>query len=250
MALRRLLYQAYWAVERVIAPGLAYSQDHYEQALTPYVTPQVAWLDVGCGHQILPSWRHRQERMLASSCRRLVGVDYDLASLRKHRTIRLRVRAHGSDLPFPTGSFDLVTENMVVEHLSNPAEGVKEIARVLKPSGAFLFHTPNAHSYTTWIARHIPHAFKPALVRLLEGRKEEDLFPTFYRANTVTEIERLAAAAGLEIERFDLVCTTAGFAMFLPLAVFELLWLRLLLMHRRFESLRTNIICALRKPKP
>lgn len=247
MALRRLLYQAYWAIQRAIAPGLADSQDQYKDALVPHVTPRVSWLDVGCGHRILRSWQYEQEQSLANSCRSVVGVEHDLASLRKHRTIRLKVRADTSALPLESGSFDLVTGNMVVEHLSNPTKAFGEIARVLKVGGLFLFHTPNARSYVTFIARHIPRALKPTLIRLLEGRREEDLFRTFYLVNTARDIERVASQAGFEIQHLEFVCSTASLAMVLPLALVELVWLRLLLRRQGLASFRPNIICTLRK---
>ena len=46
----RVLLRYYWKVERVLAPGLRYSQDSYEEVLREMVTSCTVWLDLGCGH--------------------------------------------------------------------------------------------------------------------------------------------------------------------------------------------------------
>jgi len=57
--------------------------------------------------------------------------------------------------------------------------GFRDIARVLKPGGVFLFKTPNkTHSMPT-LARLTPHRFHP-FVNRLRGRVEADAFPTRY----------------------------------------------------------------------
>jgi len=37
---------------------------------------------------------------------------------------------------------------------------LSEVRRILKPNGIFLFHTPNALSYATLMARMVPEALK------------------------------------------------------------------------------------------
>jgi ubiquinone/menaquinone biosynthesis C-methylase UbiE len=49
------------------------------------------------------------------------------------------VRAGAEDLPFDDASFDCVTATLVMCTMPNPGAGLEEIARVLKPGGAFLF---------------------------------------------------------------------------------------------------------------
>ena len=81
---------------------------------------------------------------------------------------------------------------------------------------------------------------------LLDGRTADDVFPAFYRANSRWRIEELARATGLRVEEFRLIVSDAMFAPVPPLAVLELLWLRLL-MTRPLRPLRTNIIAVLTK---
>jgi len=47
-----------------------------------------------------------------------------------------------------------------------------------------------------------PHRFHP-FVNRLRGRAETDTFPTRYRANTYSAVQRLAAASGFTVERLD-----------------------------------------------
>ena len=179
----------------------------------------------------------------------IVGMDYDLPSLQKHRSVPLRVRGHIDSLPFKDSHFDLVTANMVVEHLGDPALQFREIYRILRPGGIFLFHTPNAIGYPTLINKMVPEKLKHKLIYLLDGRQEEDVFVTHYRANTEKQIDALAQATGFDVEKFRLTVSDAVCALVPPIAVPELIYLRLL-MTEGCKNWRTNIITVLRKQPP
>src|SRR5438270_12099032 len=169
MQVKPFLFRIYWALEKVLAPGLRYSQALYEDALVTQVDSDTAWLDLGCGHQISPQWRAEQEQELVRRCKCVVGIDADRPSLVKHRTIRLKVAGNICRLPWRPESFTLVTANMVVEHLDAPRTQFAEIARVLKPGDVFIVHTPNRRGYATIAARLIPKRIKKKLVNLFEG---------------------------------------------------------------------------------
>lgn len=244
--MRKTLFKIYWAMRDVVAPGLDYSQHQYEAVLREHVGPAVEWLDVGCGHQILPPWRVEAERRLVASCKSVAGVDYDQPSLETHTSIGFRVRGDISRLPFADGSFDMVTANMVVEHLDDPETQFREVARVLRPGGVFIFHTPNASGYFTALTRRVPESWKGALIRALDGRAAGDVFKTHYRANTEEDVRRVAGASGLEVAEVRLILTDALFAVVPPLALVELAYIRLL-MSERMRRYRTNLIGVLRK---
>jgi len=80
---------------------------------------------------------------------------------------------------------------------NNPSEVFKEVIRVLKPDGVFLFKTPNKFHYMPTIARMTPHWFHQ-FINKLRGRAEIDTFHTLYRANTKKEVIKLAQQVGFK----------------------------------------------------
>lgn len=246
MNIRRISYNIYSSARKVIVPTLAHSQALYEKVLESHVTATTRWLDLGCGHQILPSWHLDAEKNLVKACDSVVGLDFDLGSLKTHKTIDRRVRGNIAELPFVDNHFDLVTANMVVEHLDKPEVQFREVYRVLKPGGLFLFHTPNALGYLTIGARLVPEVLKERLVYLLDGRNENDVFEAHYKANTRKRIGDLADASGFELVKMKMLVSEAGFMFVPPLAIPELFWIRIL-MTRSFKPLRTTIIAILKK---
>lgn len=246
MSLRERLYSLYRFFQRRITPGLQFSQYIYQQVLEAQVSPGSRWLDVGCGHQLLPPWRLQEERELVARPQRIIGLDPHFPSLLNHRTIALRVNADVARLPFADESFDLVTANMVVEHLADPASQFREIARVLKAGGSFVFHTPNRSGYLTQLAELIPEAIKPRLAYLLQGRKPEDVFPTHYRANDEAQIRQLANACGFEVRAVKMLVSSANLAMVFPLFLVELAWIRML-MRSSLRARRPYLIATLQK---
>jgi ubiquinone/menaquinone biosynthesis C-methylase UbiE len=246
MSLRDAFMAPYWYAERRLVPGLTFSQHLYENVLSEEVRPGELWLDVGCGRAILPQWRAANEAELVRRSALLVGIDYDILSLRENRSAAHRCRAELGGLPFCDATFELATANMVVEHLAEPQVQFSEIARVLRRGGRLIVHTPNSWGYPTVLARLIPDAPKRLLIRLLEGRAGKDVFPAYYRANTEAALRRLAQSTGFQVERLQHNLTTALTAVFFPLAVFELLLLRVL-RSGWAARFRPSLIAVLRK---
>jgi ubiquinone/menaquinone biosynthesis C-methylase UbiE len=204
------------------------------------------WLDLGCGHHLLPSWRATEEKELIKRAALTAGIDSNFGSLSQHRTIKSLIRGTIGRLPFKDNSFDIATSNMVFEHLDDPGAQLEEVLRILKPGGLLIFHTPNVHSYTVVLAKTIPAKLKDKLVYILEGRREVDVFPTYYRFNSFKRIGEIAEKAGFSEHSLKMICSSANFAVFPPAALLELLLIRILL-TRRLKYFRTNIIGILKK---
>lgn len=99
-------------------------------------------LDIGCGGGGLL----RLMLSLAPDVR-FTGVDYSSASVRKTRRLNRKAVREGrlvveeasvSSLPFDAHTFDLVTSSESLYFWPNPAEELKEVARVLKPGGTLM----------------------------------------------------------------------------------------------------------------
>lgn len=98
-------------------------------------------LDVGCGAGFLTSY-------LAKKGHHVSGVDLSEKSLaiakQNDTTMSIQYQlATGYDLPFPDGTFDVVTAMDMLEHVEKPELVIKEASRVLKKGGLFFFHTFN-----------------------------------------------------------------------------------------------------------
>lgn len=249
--LRDYCYKLYWKLESKLVPGLRNSQYIYADKLSELVPTGGRWLELGCGHQILPSWMgsaQATEKRLVQRPTLVVGLDPTFSSLQHHQTIAARVVALVEHLPFQSGYFDLVTANMVMEHIGDPASALREIHRILGDHGLFLFHTTNVKNYKFAASRFIPQRLKNKLIFFLEGRAEEDVFPTTYKINTVSAIEETARAHGFEVLELLSISSTAATAVIPPLAFFELLVIRLLAFDFAAKY-RSNLIVVLRKQR-
>jgi ubiquinone/menaquinone biosynthesis C-methylase UbiE len=244
--MRKLLFRLYWRLEKIFFPELKFSQYHYYDVLKARIPQACDWLDIGCGHHVLAEWMIGEQAELAARSRRFVGIDLDWSGLVKNPVIHHRIFGNAEALPLQSQSFDVVTANMVVEHLDRPDIVLAEVRRVLRPNGLFIFHTPNSRCLVIRVARITPQRLKILLAAVLEQRKEEDVFPTRYRMNTLAQIRSLSCKAGLYLEELRSVSTSAVTAMLGPVVIIELLYLRML-QRERFQDLRSNLIAVLRK---
>jgi SAM-dependent methyltransferase len=232
-----------------LTPWLRSSQEEYFSRLEALVKPGMRILDIGCGREFLLSWLEpeRSRRWAATlDTATVFGVDPHLPSLKGNRS-RLVACAIADALPLGNSRFDLVTANMVVEHLGAPDLVLQELHRVLTPDGAFLFHTPNLRAPLVALSHVTPHAVKRAIVPVIEGgRGAEDVFPTHYRLNTPSAIESAATRAGFRVAWIHYVFSAPLTQMLGPLVAIELLLVRLLKADR-FARLRPDLICLLTK---
>ncbi len=234
----------YEEIQERLVPGLRYSQDIFEEVVTRYVTDTTLWLDAGCGWHLLPPWRPEAEHALVQRARAVVGVDGDEGAVRRHRTIHMLAVADLEHLPLHAQSVNLVTCNVVVEHLRRPHAVFAEFARVLQPGGRAIIHTPNVYSHFVLVARCLPHPLKVRLERRLSGRSAADVYPAHYRANSPRRLRTLMARVGLHEEFCRLIASEAATKAAHPLvAAVELALIRLTL-HWRFKALRTGIIAS------
>jgi SAM-dependent methyltransferase len=242
----RLTDHVYHRARSLIAPEVRNSQYAYAERLRAALAGGGRWLDIGCGHDFLPAWMRSTDRTLNLTDWQVVGIDMDAGAIARHPALRHRVVGSGEHLPFDGNAFDLITANMVVEHIEAPARLFAEISRILAPGGRVIIHTPNVHGYTTAITRLLPERALVPLARLLLQRKAEDVYPTFYRANSVEDVQELAGKNGLAIEACELVNSSPQTMRILPLMVLELLVMRSL-RARPAARFRACLLATLRK---
>jgi len=232
-----------------IAPHLRWNQAIWGETVCNYTAPSVRYLDAGCGWRLLGKDLEDIENEIVRVPRFCVGVDLDLPHLQKHRNISRRLQASLDSLPFPDGSFDLITCNMVAEHLPAPLVTFQELSRVLAPNGVLMIHTPNTRNYLVFaniIAKKIlPRAWVLKMVG--DGRAADDIYPTYYRANSASVLRKLGRSVNLEAEFVKCLIHPQPFAgFFAPLAALELLMMRAL-MRPPLNRFGTTIVMVFRR---
>ena len=189
--------------------GWQHANSHYVNLLAEIITQGAAVLDVGCGRSF-PMAGH----LLACGAE-VHGIDPVAEPTEASPGVICR-RGTAEHIPYPDSSFDVVTSRSVLEHIKDPGPALREFRRVLKPGGCVVFLTPNKYDYVSLAARVIPNRLHGRVVRLLEGRDEQDTFPTYYRANSRRQIHRLAATVGLRVERLEFLNNYPSMLMFSP----------------------------------
>ena len=120
---------------------------------------------------------------------RFVGADVDPVVRENPLVDEAVVFDPAEPLPFEDASFDLIVSDWVLEHIPDGAAFAREVGRLLKPGGWFCARTPNKHSYFALAARLVPAALEGrALSAAQKGRGEADVFPKYYRLNTIGAI--------------------------------------------------------------
>jgi SAM-dependent methyltransferase len=105
--------------------------------------PGARVLDVGCG----PG--HLAIRLAREADLRVTGLDLDPRMIERARGQARRAMAGGQQLPdfivgdatalpFPDAAFDLVVSTLSMHHWAEPAQGLAEVGRVLRPGGRAL----------------------------------------------------------------------------------------------------------------
>ena len=162
--------------------------------------PAEAFLDAGCG----------DGRFLAALTAlgpvpaRVVGIDIADSILATARTATAAagldpelVRGNLERLPLGDAEFDVVVSIQVLEHLLDPAAGVRELGRVLRPGGTLLLTTDNR-------ARRLTQALNGPrwlVASLLGMRNRREKFDFPHRTFRRREVVGLLEDAGLVVER-------------------------------------------------
>lgn len=170
--------------------------DHlFRDRILKYLSLDKTVLDLGAGAGIVDAMNFKGLAL------KVCGVDLDPRVETNPMLDEGRV-ADAGGIPYPDQAFDVVFADNVVEHLADPLGVFRDVHRVLKPGGVFLFKTPNKTHYMPTIARLTPHRFHQFINRL-RGRAEVDTFPTLYRANTAADVGRIGLEAGFRVASVD-----------------------------------------------
>lgn len=162
--------------------------------VSAHLPPHASVLDIGCGHGnfVIDELAGRFEKR--------IGFDLDQASTTNNTSVEQVVIGDDESLPFPNQTFDIALSLWTLEHVRQPERLFREVRRVLKPGGFFAFVTPNRSSLLILIRRLMSKRIADHLLDYFYGRKDDDVFDVYYRANNKKALHRLAADTGLVIE--------------------------------------------------
>ena len=198
-------------------------------------------LDAGCGRTV-PVLRKYLDR-----ASHLIGIE-----LVDFTDVPAGIEAHKADLahiPLPDASVDVIMSRSVFEHLTDPESVYREFQRLLKPGGQLIFLTANMWDYGTLVARLVPNRFHSGIVKRVEGRAEEDTFPTAYKTNTRADVDRLAQGAGLTVQSFEYLGQYPNYLMFNGLLfLLGTAYDKLICRFNALRILRGWILVTLHKP--
>jgi SAM-dependent methyltransferase len=193
--------------------------DHavFEAVVRERLSPSALVLDAGAGSG---ARHHEPYRETA----RVVGVDVH-PGLATNPNLSHAAFADLTRLPFKAGTFDLVYARYVLEHLDRPLTVFREMRRVLRPGGHFVFQTPNRFHYVAMAARLTPHRFhewfrarRRSHFGLSAADSHVETFPTRYLANDRRTLRCLAAASGFRVVTMQMIEPRPTYLFFHPLA--------------------------------
>ncbi len=129
----KAFYDSYWSVK----------DDSYDESRLALIANRIPFgarvLEVGCGPGILG-------KLLVDKGVGVVGVDFSPVALDRageKGVDPVLCDPDSSPLPFEDGEFSFAASNSSLEHLFDPTAVLKEISRVLRPGGVFLWMVPN-----------------------------------------------------------------------------------------------------------
>jgi len=199
-------------------------------------------LEIGAG----PS--NKTSRFLAT-CGELHGIDPD-SSVKTNDALTTATVISNGGFPVADASFDCCVSNYVLEHVEDPETHLREVARVLKPGGAYVFRTPNRYHYVSLVSSLTPHWFHELVANRLRNLSSDshEPYPTVYALNSSSAIRRWATAVGLQVEQLRLVEKEPSYGMrsrtlFLAFTAYE----RIVNSTDRLANFRANIFGVLRK---
>ncbi|MFH1175235.1 MAG: class I SAM-dependent methyltransferase [bacterium] len=155
----------------------------FKKYLEKYINSDSEILDIGCGRQAFGAEFYKKAK-------KRVGVDPDQEALNDNKLMDEKYCCDERNIPNSIGQFDVIIAQWVLEHMENPDKSFEEIERLAKPGGYFIFMTPNIYSPLILFSKICPIFLKKRFRGKL-GIKEEDTYPTCYRANSAAKINQI-----------------------------------------------------------
>ena len=155
--------------------------EHIERLL-PYVNlkENQNYLEVGCGNGHTCKYLARKYHLNVTG----TDVDPEMVQFAKENIDDIpRIRFLEMDatkMPFQDNDFDIVLSFGVMHHIPNWLEAVKEIKRVLKPEGYFIYFDVIFPNWLARIGKLFKHSYGITTIHDLSSFIEENNFSTIH----------------------------------------------------------------------
>ena len=158
-------------------------------------------LDIGCGrgiYQYDPCRIRRELRTLKGKCHRVIGIDINRSAASNAFLDEFRL-INSDRWPLEDACADLLICDQVLEHVGKPEAFFSECRRILRVGGYFCFRTANGLGYIALMGKLLPNHYHTKVLARVQSKCEcEDVFPTYYRCNTIRKIRRYMKNAGFD----------------------------------------------------
>ena len=134
-------------------------------------------LDAGCGTGII-------SELYKDVYLDITGVDVSTEMLKKHPGKYIHCSV--SEMPFPDGYFDFIVCRSLLHHLPYPYPAVKEMHRVLKPSGRIALWETNKSALAQMVRKRTQHGDRfSEYHHSFSGNELKSLVSSFFKVDEI-----------------------------------------------------------------
>ncbi len=132
----------------------------------------------------------KKVRYLKGKVNKLIAADVDEIVL-QNKASDEQILITNKILGLEKDSVDLVIADYVLEHIEDIDEFFSNVNYVLKDGGWFCARTPHKYCYVVLASKFIKDFLHSSLLNYIQpDRKTRDVFPAFYKLNTMRDIKR------------------------------------------------------------
>lgn len=230
-----------WDIIKRYYPQYEDRKKLFIEFLEQYLRPDIILVDLGCGKGDKTICVYKEKVRLS------IGLDIS-ESVSKNITIHYPIVGNAYAIPLSNGSVDVIVCQEMIEHLEYPKRFFTEASRVLKSSGILIIMTPNILGWRSIISALMPYKFHIYMNKMLYEVNEDEVFPTYYNANSVWRINKYLDRIGFRRMQQIMYEPTPRTLVFSRITIYMEILLTLIL--RKYEWLsnfRETIIASYQK---
>jgi SAM-dependent methyltransferase len=213
----------------------------YKEVIERYLSGSQILLDAGCGSGKETVINYKEKAKLA------IGIDLS-PEIENNNTLHKKIVGSVYEIPLDNNSVDIIVTQSLIEHLEKPERLFQEASRVLKPGGIFILMTPNLMGWRSFISKCTPFWFHVIMNKKLYGVNKKDVFPTHYKANTISKLKKLLKNNDFTIiDQYFYEPSPKTLTFSLAATYLEIMYTRIMRKYNFLKTLREAIIIVAKK---